>query len=117
MVKRVVFKLIDFAKKKVPDFEWKDTKVQVFINAELAGKVTESERVLDECCLVLRSSGFLFRDDWASVLNGKFNFLFNLILRFFFIVGFRFDAIVYSITCVIDFNCITLPLFGRLSYR
>ncbi|XP_057536618.1 probable apyrase 6 isoform X1 [Amaranthus tricolor] len=71
LVKRVVFKLIDFAKKKVPDFEWKDTKVQVFINAELAGKVTESERVLDECCLVLRSSGFLFRDDWASVLNGQ----------------------------------------------
>lgn len=66
-----MFKLIGFAKNKIPNFEWKDTKVQLMISDDLVGKVEERERVLEECRRVLRSSGFLFKDDWASVLKGE----------------------------------------------
>lgn len=41
------------------------------ISDDLVGKVEERERVLEECRRVLRSSGFLFKDDWASVLKGE----------------------------------------------
>lgn len=62
---------MDFAKGKIPSFEWKDTKVQLMITGDLTGRAEEKDRVLEECRRVLRSSGFMFRDDWASVLNGQ----------------------------------------------
>ncbi|KMT05010.1 hypothetical protein BVRB_7g171700 [Beta vulgaris subsp. vulgaris] len=71
LVGRVLFKLIGFAKNKIPNFEWKDTKVQLMISDDLVGKIEERERVLEECRRFLRSSGFLFKDDWASVLKGQ----------------------------------------------
>lgn len=64
---RVVLKLLKFAEDKVPSSEWKGTKVQLMITAEEDGV----GRALEECRKVLRSSGFLFRDDWASVLKGQ----------------------------------------------
>lgn len=66
---RVVIKLLKFAEDKVPSSEWKGTKVQLVITAEEDDGV---EGVLEECRRVLRSSGFLFRDDWASVLRGGY---------------------------------------------
>uniref|UniRef100_A0A803LXH6 Apyrase 6 n=2 Tax=Chenopodium quinoa TaxID=63459 RepID=A0A803LXH6_CHEQI len=63
---------MDFAKEKIPNYEWKFSKVQLMIMSDLVGDgVEERERILEECRRVLRSSGFMFRDDWASVLKGQ----------------------------------------------
>lgn len=66
VVGRVVSKLVGFAKEKIPDSEWKATRVQLMVTAEKRDAV---EPVLEECRRVLRSSDFMFRDDWASVLR------------------------------------------------
>lgn len=68
VVGRVVSKLVGFAKGKIPNSEWKDSRVQLMITA---GGEVAVEKVLVECRRVLRSSGFMFRDDWASVLRGQ----------------------------------------------
>ncbi|KNA14246.1 hypothetical protein SOVF_109270 [Spinacia oleracea] len=68
---RVLFKLMDFAKEKIPNSEWEDTKVQLMITGDLVGGVEERKLVLEECRRIMRSSGFMFRDDWASVLEGE----------------------------------------------
>ena len=67
VVGQVVSKLLAFAKEKIPDSEWKATRVQLMVTAE---KKNALEPVLEECRRVLRSSNFVFRDDWASVLRG-----------------------------------------------
>lgn len=50
-----------FAKEKIPNYDY-----GVIWWVELR----REKRFLEECCRVLRSSGFMFRDDWASVLEG-----------------------------------------------
>ncbi|KAL2927698.1 putative apyrase 6 [Bienertia sinuspersici] len=71
LVSGVLFKLIDFAKEKIPTIEWEDTKVQLMILEDFVGRYEERERFLEECRKVLRSSGFKFSDDWASILKGQ----------------------------------------------
>lgn len=44
--------------------------------------VEVQEKILESCRKVLRSSGFKFSDDWASVITGSL---------FFFIMGFFFE--------------------------
>ncbi|XP_068658689.1 probable apyrase 6 isoform X2 [Aristolochia californica] len=64
--------LMEFAKMKVPKRDRKDTKVRLMATGEL-GRVgpTARDGILESCRQVLRSSGFLFMDDWVSVLTGQ----------------------------------------------
>lgn len=64
---------LEFAKTKVPAKERSQTRVYLMATAglrRLDKKIQEA--VLDSCRNVLRASGFLFRDEWASVISGGF---------------------------------------------
>lgn len=63
-------KVVGFAEKN-SNFEYKDTEAHFMISNDLAGKVKEIERFLEEYLRVLRSSGFLLRDYWASILKAE----------------------------------------------
>ncbi|XP_059640980.1 probable apyrase 6 isoform X2 [Cornus florida] len=68
---RSILELIEFAKKRVPRSEWKNTKVQLMGTTELEKLGLKSkEAVLKSCRRVLRSSGFLFKDEWAEIMKG-----------------------------------------------
>ncbi|KAG0469796.1 hypothetical protein HPP92_016496 [Vanilla planifolia] len=64
--------LLRFGKGKVPRDQWGDTEVRLMATAGLrmldAG-VTDS--ILESCRMALRSSGFLFQDEWATVISGS----------------------------------------------
>ncbi|KAG0449682.1 hypothetical protein HPP92_027114 [Vanilla planifolia] len=64
--------LLRFGKGKVPRDQWGDTEVRLMATAGLrmldAG-VRDS--ILESCRMALRSSGFLFQDEWATVISGS----------------------------------------------
>lgn len=64
--------LIEFAKKRVPRREWGNAGVQLMVSGEemvgLEGEL--KERILEVCRKVLRGSGFVFKDEWAHVIEG-----------------------------------------------
>lgn len=64
--------LIEFAKRRVPMSEWGNTKVQLMASGGLE-KLSEDLRdmILESCRQVLRASGFLFKDEWARVIEGQ----------------------------------------------
>lgn len=66
-----ILDLLDFAQKRVPRAEWKATKVWLVATGGL-GNVAPKEReaILKSCRRVLRLSGFMFRDEWASMVTG-----------------------------------------------
>lgn len=69
----VVMGLVDFARERVPRAEWKNTKVWMMATGGLGKAVPATrEMVLESCRSVLRSSGFMFRDEWASLISGGF---------------------------------------------
>lgn len=62
---------LEFAKSKVPEKERSRTRVYLMATAglrRLDKKIQDA--VLDSCRAVLRASGFLFQDEWASVITG-----------------------------------------------
>lgn len=63
--------LIEFAKKRVPRREWGNAGVQLMVSGEemvgLEGEL--KERILEVCRKVLRGSGFVFKDEWAHVIE------------------------------------------------
>jgi len=64
---------LEFAKTKVPEKERSRTRVYLMATAglrRLDKKIQEA--VLSSCRTVLRASSFLFHDEWASVITGKF---------------------------------------------
>ncbi|XP_031493833.1 probable apyrase 6 [Nymphaea colorata] len=64
--------LLQFAKKKIPVKEWATTKLQLMVTTGLEKVDPEGKRViLESCRQVLRSSGFLFKDEWAAVTTGR----------------------------------------------
>nr|DAD29211.1 TPA_asm: hypothetical protein HUJ06_030679 [Nelumbo nucifera] len=67
-----ILSLVEFAKARVPKSEWKKTKVRLMGTGDL-GRLDMDVRkaILESCRLVLRSSGFLFKDEWASVITGQ----------------------------------------------
>ncbi|GAB4859912.1 hypothetical protein Ancab_011393 [Ancistrocladus abbreviatus] len=69
---KLVLELIEFADKRVPKSEWGKTKVQLRVSGDV-GRVEfhAEQKVLEKCRRVLRSSGLLFKDDWASILKGQ----------------------------------------------
>lgn len=66
-----IAQLVEFAKQQVPQKEWPRTKVQLMATPELESLSVEvREKILDSCRQVLWSSGFLFKDEWARVIQG-----------------------------------------------
>ncbi|EEF40748.1 adenosine diphosphatase, putative [Ricinus communis] len=65
--------LVQFAKDRVPKKQWGNTEVQLLANAEdmerLEFKV--KEMILESCRRVLRESGFVFKDEWARIMEDK----------------------------------------------
>ncbi|XP_058107595.1 probable apyrase 6 isoform X2 [Magnolia sinica] len=61
--------LLGFAREKVPKVEWKDTKVRMVVTGGLQRDATEV--ILELCRKVLRSSGFMFKDEWVSLVTGE----------------------------------------------
>ncbi|KAJ6403153.1 hypothetical protein OIU84_015134 [Salix udensis] len=63
--------LVEFAKKRVPRREWGNAGVQLMVSGEemvgLEGEL--KERILEVCRKVLRGSGFVFKDEWAHVIE------------------------------------------------
>ncbi|RWR88197.1 putative apyrase 6 [Cinnamomum micranthum f. kanehirae] len=69
---RSIVELLEFGKGKVPKERWGETEVRLMATAGLRRlEVASQERVLESCRRVLRSSGFRFQDDWASVISGS----------------------------------------------
>lgn len=66
-----IVRLVEFAKQQVPKKDWGRTKVQLMATPELENLSFEMrEKILDSCRHVLRLSGFLFKDEWARVIQG-----------------------------------------------
>ncbi|KAM7497029.1 hypothetical protein LguiA_021443 [Lonicera macranthoides] len=57
--------VVEFGKRGVPKSEWGNTRVWLRGSRELG------ERILEKCRRVLRLSGFLFEDEWASVMEDQ----------------------------------------------
>ncbi|KAI3926856.1 hypothetical protein MKX01_032771 [Papaver californicum] len=67
-----ILRLLKFAKKRVPKTQWKNTRVWLMASEGLRGVgLDASKAILDSCRRVLRSSGFLFENKWASLLTGQ----------------------------------------------
>ncbi|XP_059430307.1 probable apyrase 6 isoform X2 [Corylus avellana] len=67
-----IARLIRFARRRVPKAERRNTKIQLMAHAELESLGSElRERILESCRRVLRSSEFLFKDEWARVIRGE----------------------------------------------
>ncbi|WOL12465.1 hypothetical protein Cni_G21232 [Canna indica] len=64
--------LMEFAKGKVAKDQRRDTEVRLMATAGLRMvEVGARERILESCRRILRSSGFRFKDDWATVIPGS----------------------------------------------
>ncbi|KAI4308327.1 hypothetical protein L6164_031412 [Bauhinia variegata] len=67
-----IVQLVEFAKQRVPKKEWGNTMVLLMATAELESLSSEvREKILESCRQVLRSSGFLFKDEWARTIQGE----------------------------------------------
>lgn len=75
--------LLEFGKGHVPRDLWGETEVRLMVTAGLRMVESETrERILESCRRVLRASGFRFRDDWATVIPGKW-FMFFIFFSYF----------------------------------
>jgi apyrase len=76
--------LVDFARRRVPRESWADTELRLMATAGLRLlDAAVAESVLESCRDVLRQSGFLFQDEWATVISGM---LHSKLLRFYLIL-------------------------------
>ncbi|XP_020207809.1 probable apyrase 6 [Cajanus cajan] len=67
-----VAELVEFGKRRIPRASWGETEIRLMATAGLRMLDAEvQERILESCRKVLRSSGFKFRDEWASVITGS----------------------------------------------
>ncbi|KAD4983151.1 hypothetical protein E3N88_19822 [Mikania micrantha] len=67
-----LLELLEFAKKRIPKENWGKTEVRLMATAGLRMlDLSVQERVLESCRKVLRTSGFAFQNDWASVISGS----------------------------------------------
>ncbi|KAL1215302.1 putative apyrase 6 [Cardamine amara subsp. amara] len=64
--------LIEFAKGRIPKGMWMETEVRLMATAGMRLlELPVQEKILNVARRVLKSSGFLFRDEWASVISGS----------------------------------------------
>ncbi|KAL8227547.1 hypothetical protein R6Q57_015131 [Mikania cordata] len=67
-----LLELLEFAKKRIPKENWGKTEVRLMATAGLRMlDLSVQERVLESCRKVLRTSGFAFHNDWASIISGS----------------------------------------------
>lgn len=77
--------LLEFAKGRVAKDQWGKTDVRLMATAGLRMLPVEvRESILESCRRVLRSSGFRFQDNWATVITGRCNLGINFILLSWF---------------------------------
>uniref|UniRef100_A0A7N0URE1 Apyrase n=1 Tax=Kalanchoe fedtschenkoi TaxID=63787 RepID=A0A7N0URE1_KALFE len=70
-VRETISALVQFAEERVPVVVRGSTKVQLLAGEEMKSLGEEvREAILNSCREVLRSSGFWFKDEWASVIKG-----------------------------------------------
>ncbi|KAG8087576.1 hypothetical protein GUJ93_ZPchr0010g11155 [Zizania palustris] len=63
--------LLEFARRRVPPERWAVTEVRLMATAGLRLlDAVVAEAVLESCRVLLRESGFQFRDEWATVITG-----------------------------------------------
>ncbi|KAF5183265.1 Nucleoside-triphosphatase [Thalictrum thalictroides] len=68
---RSLLELLEFGKSNIPKDYWGETEIRLMATAGLRRlEVGVQEKILESCRRVLRSSGFKFQDDWASVITG-----------------------------------------------
>ncbi|XP_065867304.1 probable apyrase 6 [Euphorbia lathyris] len=69
----LVDELVEFAKGRVPKKEWGNTKVQLMATGEEVNELElkVKERILQSCRRVLRESGFVFKDEWARLIQDE----------------------------------------------
>ncbi|CAI0402103.1 unnamed protein product [Linum tenue] len=64
--------LLEFGKERVPRGLWGDTKIRLMATAGMRLLDFDVQhRILESCRRVLRQSRFVFKDEWASVINGS----------------------------------------------
>ncbi|KFK33477.1 hypothetical protein AALP_AA5G018300 [Arabis alpina] len=67
-----LMELVEFAKGRIPKGLWKETEVRLMATAGMRlVELSVQEKILGVARRVLKSSGFLFRDEWASVISGS----------------------------------------------
>ncbi|RZC28507.1 probable apyrase 6 [Glycine soja] len=67
-----VAELVEFAKRWIPRESWGETEIRLMATAGLRMlDAAAQERILASCRKVVRDSGFMFRDEWASVITGS----------------------------------------------
>lgn len=80
-----VAELVEFAKRWIPRESWGETEIRLMATAGLRMlDAAAQERILASCRKVLRDSGFMFRDEWASVITGS-EFSFFSLCSFLFL--------------------------------
>lgn len=73
---RSLMELLEFGKCQIPMENWGETEIRLMATAGLRMlEVEVQERILEACRRVLRSSGFKFMDEWASVITGTLHLL------------------------------------------
>ncbi|CAH9119894.1 unnamed protein product [Cuscuta europaea] len=72
MAESAINELVAFGKKAVPREFWGRTRIRLMATAGM--RLLDSEvqdRILGVCRKVLKGSGFMFQDEWASVISGS----------------------------------------------
>ncbi|XP_050237170.1 probable apyrase 6 isoform X2 [Mercurialis annua] len=65
--------LLEFGKRRVPETLWGETEIRLMATAGMRLlDLKVQHRILESCRIVLRSCGFKFQDDWASVISGVY---------------------------------------------
>jgi apyrase len=64
--------LVSYARDRVPQERWQHTPIMLLATAGMRMiPRSQAEQVLKVCRRELASSGFLFREQWASVISGQ----------------------------------------------
>lgn len=64
--------LLEYGKSRIPRDQWGVTEIRLMATAGLRLlELDVQNKILESCRRVLRSSGFKFQDDWASVITGS----------------------------------------------
>lgn len=67
-----LMELLEFGKGRIPREHWGETEIRLMATAGLRLLGSElQQRILESCRRVLRSSGFRFRNEWASIITGS----------------------------------------------
>lgn len=73
-VSKSLKKMVESAKGTIPKRMWKETEVRFILTAgKSLLKKPVQEKFLKVARIILKSSGFMFQDEWASITSGEFS--------------------------------------------